>query len=92
MHIINGLGFVAGTVTTLSFLPQVHKAWRTKRCDDLSLPMLLAFALGVSLWLVYGLILRAAPIIATNAVTLALVMILISFKTRYRGDKRAISR
>ena len=86
MHLINDLGFVAGTVTTLSFLPQVHKAWRTKRCDDLSLTMLLALALGVSLWLVYGLALRAAPIIATNAVTLALVLILISFKARYGSE------
>jgi MtN3 and saliva related transmembrane protein len=86
MHLINELGFVAGTLTTLSFLPQVHKAWRTKRCDDLSLTMLLAFALGISLWLVYGFILRAAPIIATNAVTLALVLTLISFKTRYRSE------
>jgi MtN3 and saliva related transmembrane protein len=86
MHLINELGFVAGTLTTLSFLPQVHKAWRSKRCDDLSLTMLLAFALGISLWLVYGLILRAAPIIATNAVTLALVLTLISFKTRYRSE------
>jgi len=86
MLLVNDLGFVAGTVTTLSFLPQVHKAWRTKRCDDLSLTMLLALALGVSLWLVYGLALRAAPIIATNAVTLALVLILISFKARYRTE------
>jgi MtN3 and saliva related transmembrane protein len=86
MHLINELGFVAGTLTTLSFLPQVHKAWRTKRCDDLSLSMLLAFALGISLWLIYGLILRAAPIIAANAVTLALVLTLISFKTRYQRE------
>lgn len=87
MHLINELGFVAGTLTTLSFLPQVHKAWRTKRCDDLSLTMLLAFALGICLWLVYGFIVRAAPIIATNAVTLALVLALISFKARYRANK-----
>jgi MtN3 and saliva related transmembrane protein len=86
MHLINDLGFVAGTLTTLSFLPQVHKVWRTKRCDDLSLTMLLAFALGISLWLIYGFILRAAPIIATNAVTLALVLTLISFKARYQSE------
>ena len=66
--------------------PQVHKAWRTKRCDDLSLAMLLGLALGISLWLIYGLVLRAAPIIATNAVTLALVLTLISFKTRYQRE------
>src|SRR5690349_2979697 len=43
------LGFIAGTLTTISFVPQVLKAWRTKRCDDLSLGMLLSFAAGISL-------------------------------------------
>ena len=61
MQSITFFGFVAGTLTTLSFLPQVHKAWRTKRCDDLSMGMLLSFGAGVCLWLVYGLILRASP-------------------------------
>jgi MtN3 and saliva related transmembrane protein len=79
------IGFVAGTLTTLSFLPQVHKAWRTQRCDDLSMGMLLSFASGVILWLVYGLFLRAEPIIAANAVTLVLVLTLIFLKARYRS-------
>lgn len=79
------IGFVAGTLTTLSFLPQVHKAWRTQRCNDLSMGMLLSFASGVTLWLVYGLFLRAEPIIAANAVTLVLVLALIFLKARYRS-------
>ena len=78
------LGFAAGTLTTTSFIPQVHKAWRTKRCDDLSWTMLIAFGTGVLLWLVYGLLLRASPIIAANAVTLALILCLLSLKFRYR--------
>lgn len=78
------LGFAAGTLTTLSFVPQVHKAWRSKRCDDLSLGMLLAFGLGVFLWLVYGLVLRNSPIILANAVTLALILALLWLKARYR--------
>ena len=82
MHGINILGFVAGTLTTLSFLPQVHKAWTTRRCDDLSLSMLLAFGAGVFLWLVYGLWLRAAPVIVANVVTLALILVLIFLKSR----------
>ena len=49
MQLITLLGFAAGTLTTLSFVPQVHKAWRTKRCGDLSLTMLLAFGAGVLL-------------------------------------------
>jgi MtN3 and saliva related transmembrane protein len=85
MQPITMLGFVAGTLTTLSFLPQVHKAWTTRRCDDLSMGMLLSFGAGVLLWLIYGLYLRAAPIIAANAVTLAFILILVALKTRYRS-------
>ncbi len=84
MSLITLLGFAAGTLTTVSFVPQVHKAWRTKRCDDLSLTMLLAFGTGVVLWLLYGLLLRAAPIIAANAVTLALIFWLLYLKFHYR--------
>jgi MtN3 and saliva related transmembrane protein len=83
MQIITVLGLTAGTLTTLSFVPQVHKAWRTRRCDDLSWGMLLVFALGVFLWLVYGLILREAPIFLANAVTLALLLAIIFMKARY---------
>ena len=81
------LGFAAGTLTTLSFVPQVHKAWRSKRCDDLSLSMLLAFGAGVLLWLIYGVVLRKSPIIVANAVTLALILVLLTLKLRYRTSK-----
>ena len=84
MQFITLLGFAAGTLTTLSFVPQVHKAWRTRRCDDLSLTMLVAFGMGVLLWLIYGLLLHASPIIAANAVTLALIGWLLHLKFRYR--------
>jgi len=81
---ISILGFIAGTLTTLSFVPQVHKAWRTRRCEDLSYGMLLTFGFGVALWLIYGLLLRAAPVIVANAVTLTLIAVLLVMKSRYR--------
>jgi MtN3 and saliva related transmembrane protein len=84
MRWVTMLGFAAGTLTTFSFVPQVHKAWRTKRCNDLSLGMLLAFGLGVLLWLIYGVMLAASPIIIANAVTLALILTLLWLKARYR--------
>jgi len=84
MLTITMLGFLAGTLTTLSFIPQVHKAWTSKSCSDLSLGMLLAFGAGVLLWLVYGLLLRAAPIIVANLVTLSLILVLLFLKARYR--------
>jgi MtN3 and saliva related transmembrane protein len=88
MQSITFLGFAAGTLTTVSFVPQVHKAWRTKRCDDLSLTMLVAFGMGVLLWFLYGLVLHAAPIIAANAVTLALILWLLYLKLKYRERKQ----
>jgi MtN3 and saliva related transmembrane protein len=80
---ITALGFFAGTLTTVSFVPQVVKTWRTRRCDDLSWGMLVLFGGGISSWLVYGLILRDPPIIAANAVTLALILAIASMKLAF---------
>jgi MtN3 and saliva related transmembrane protein len=88
MSMITLLGFAAGTLTTLSFIPQVHKAWQTKRCTDLSWTMLIAFGTGVVLWLMYGILLRAEPIIVANAVTLALILLLLHLKWKYHDHKR----
>jgi MtN3 and saliva related transmembrane protein len=83
MHLTTLLGFIAGTLTTISFVPQVLHAWRSKRCDDLSWAMLLTFSAGVVLWLVYGLRLWAMPVIMANAVTLVLLLIIMVMKARY---------
>lgn len=81
---ISLIGFIAGILTTVSFVPQVHKAWRSKRCNDLSYAMLVTFGLGVILWLIYGLLVHAPPIIVANVVTLALIVTLLVMKSRYR--------
>lgn len=83
MRLTSLLGFVAGTLTTISFIPQVVHAWRSKRCDDLSWGMLLTFSAGVLLWLVYGIRLWAMPIIVANAVTLALLLAIMALKMSY---------
>jgi MtN3 and saliva related transmembrane protein len=78
----NVIGIAAGALTTIAFVPQVLKTWRTKRADDVSMGMLLMFTTGVVLWEIYGLMLGALPIIAANAVTLVLAAILIVLKQR----------
>ena len=89
MTIATLIGFIAGTLTTLSFVPQVLKTFRSKRCDDLSWGMLLAFTSGVCLWFVYGIFLRSAPIMLANLVTLLLLVWLVMMKIRYRrADSR----
>ena len=78
------IGLIAGTLTTLSFVPQVAKAWRRQSVNDLSLTMLLMFATGVALWLIYGFLNAAVPIIVANGVTLVLAIGLIGMKVRFR--------
>ena len=74
------LGLIAGTLTTLAFLPQVIKIWKSRSAHDISLGMFLLFSAGVALWLVYGIRLGAIPIIAANAVTLALSLAILGMK------------
>jgi MtN3 and saliva related transmembrane protein len=78
------IGFVAGTLTTIAFLPQVQRTWATKSADDMSLAMLLTFTTGVFLWLIYGLYLTAWPIIVTNAITFMLTFTILVLKLKYQ--------
>lgn len=77
------VGLAAGALTTLSFLPQVVKTWRTKAVRDLSLRMYLSLSAGVALWLVYGLCLGSVSIIIANGLTLALSLSILVMKLRY---------
>ncbi len=77
------VGYVAGFLTTVSFLPQVIKVWKSRSAKDISLGMFVLFTLGVSLWLVYGVMLGGAPIIVANAVTLVLASLVLVAKLRF---------
>ena len=81
------LGYVAGFLTTVAFLPQVLKAWRTQSTEDLSWVMLCFFSCGVALWVVYGIMLEEPPIILFNAITLGLTLILAVIKLRHAAPK-----
>jgi MtN3 and saliva related transmembrane protein len=82
--VINLIGFAAATLTTLSFVPQLVKTWRTRSSGDLSLAMLLAFVAGIVLWIVFGLATHAAPVVAANVATLVLASCQIGLTLRYR--------
>lgn len=80
----NTIGLLAGTLTTIAFVPQAVKIWKTKHARDLSLGMFAIFSSGVLLWLWYGIEIGATPIIVANAVTLGLSLTILFFKMRYR--------
>ncbi len=74
------LGLIAGTLTTLSFLPQVIRTLQTRHAGDLSAAWLLIFGLGTATWLVYGVLRSDVAVAAANGVTFALVLTLIIAK------------
>ena len=78
------VGFTAAALTTCSFVPQAWLTFRSRDVKGISLGMYSIFAAGVALWLAYGLLLRAWPIVAANAVTLALALAILVMKLRYR--------
>lgn len=82
MNIITLIGALAATGTTLSFVPQVARIIKTKNTEGISLLMYIIFTTGITLWLIYGILLGDWPIIAANLVTLALAMIILILKIK----------
>ena len=85
MDTITLIGFAAGGLTTISFIPQVVKTARTRSTRDISGPMLFAFLIGLALWAYYGLQVGSVPIVAANVITIGLVGSLLGMKMRFNG-------
>ena len=77
------LGLAAGTITSITFLPQVIQIWKTRSSKDLSMKMLLLLILGVSMWLTYGILVKDAAIIYTNSMVLTMSLIMVFFKYKF---------
>jgi len=76
--------YIAGLLTTIAFLPQVIRTWKTKSTKDISLSMFVLFLIGICCWLIYGISLRSMPIILANSVTIILASIILFFKIKYK--------
>lgn len=79
---IKTIGVLAGTGTTVSFLPQMARILRTKSVSDLSLSMFLIHSTGVSLWTVYGVLVGDMVIVAFNGATMLFNLVILSFFLR----------
>ncbi len=84
MEPVQFLGLLAGSLTTIAFVPQVVKTYQSRSAKDLSLGMFLIFCSGTALWLSYGIIREDIPVITANALTLALSAVLVFFKFRFK--------
>ncbi|TSE34286.1 SemiSWEET transporter [Tepidimonas charontis] len=87
---VDVIGSLAAVLTTISFVPQAWHTWRTKDVAAISLGMYAIFTTGVALWLIYGLLLRAWPIVAANVVTLLLASAILAMRIRYGSRRRAL--
>ena len=77
------IGFVAGGLITISFLPQVIKSWKTRQTKDISLPMFLFSTTGNFLWLIYGIFLKEPPIFIANGFTFLFSLSIVFLKLRH---------
>lgn len=77
------IGFVAATLTTLSFVPQAVRTIRTRDTRGISLWMYVMFTVGLACWLAYGFVLMSWPMILSNIVTLLLSLTILAMKLRY---------
>ena len=80
MSITDWVGTAAATLTTLAFVPQAWLTWKTRNAEGISLGMYTIFTLGVALWLLYGVMLSAWPIVVANAITLLLSAFILGMK------------
>ena len=84
MQLTEIVGYAAAFLTTASFIPQAMHTFKTKDVRGISLGMYSAFVVGITLWLAYGLLLNAWPIIVANVITLTLAVAILAMKLKYR--------
>ena len=80
---IDLFGFLAAFLTTIAFLPQLHKTWQTKSAEDVSLITLILFITGLICWIFYGLNIHSIPILAANIITFIFNFSILILKISY---------
>ncbi len=86
------LGLIAGTLTTISFVPQVWRIWTTRSANDISWGMFIIFALGNIMWFSYGWTMMAMPILISSGVTLVLAVAIMAMKWKFSSNSLAQNR
>ena len=79
------IGFIAATLTTASFVPQVYKIWKHRKTDGVSLSMYIVMFIGVLLWLSYGALIKSVSVITANSVTAVLQLMIIYSKLKVKS-------
>ncbi|MEK9650440.1 MAG: SemiSWEET transporter [Gammaproteobacteria bacterium] len=83
MSYVELIGFAAASLTTFGFLPQAIKVYKSRSTKDISLLTFITTTCGISLWLVYGILINSYPLMASNIVSFTLASFILAFKVRY---------
>lgn len=83
---VTHLGLIAGALTSIAGIPQVIQVYRTKKVRDLSVWQPVLLSVGITLWLVYGVVINDIPLIVADIVSLSCCLTLLGMIFRYRGD------
>ena len=83
MTYITIIGFIAGGLTAISFLPQILQVYRTRQARDLSLPMFTVLTIGIFLWIVYGILSKSLPIVIANSIAFVFCSYIVIMKIKY---------
>tara|TARA_B100000965_G_scaffold48128_1_gene35348 strand:+ start:354 stop:626 length:273 start_codon:yes stop_codon:yes gene_type:complete len=84
---IDLFGFSAASLTTIAFLPQLYKTWKTKSAEDVSLITLILFLTGLICWIIYGLKINSIPILVANIITFIFNFSILILKIIYRKEE-----
>lgn len=84
MHWIEYVGLFGAFLTSITFIPQVYKAWQSKSVGDLSTWTVSIVITSAAVWLVYGLYLELRPVIIANSIILVLAILLLYFKLTFK--------
>ena len=81
---IDFFGFSAALLTTIAFLPQLYKTWKTKSAGDVSLVMLILFITGLICWIIYGIKINSIPVLVANIITFIFNFSILILKITFR--------
>ena len=86
ISLIDSIGYLAATLTTASFVPQAWLTFKTRNVSGISLGMYSAFTAGIALWLAYGILIAAWPVVIANTITLLLAAWILGMRIRFGGE------
>ncbi len=87
LELIEVVGFIAAILTTTAFFPQALHSWKTRDLSGISFNMYVTFTLGVTLWLIYGFLIKSMPVIAANVITLPTTVMILFLKMKDMRSK-----